>query len=301
MDIRGIFPALVTPFALRRIRFSRRGKGKYLPLQSNRHRRLRCPRFHRRIRHALARGSRFAFSPPPKKPLLPARLLIAGTGAESTAETIARTKRAAVARLSCRSRQNSLLLQTRLSRRNLHSSLPRRRRRLSDSDPALLRAAIHRHHPRNSGNSHSRRSIPTSSASKTVPETSSVSAKLLPARRPISAFSLEAPPSSIRPSPSVPAEPFWPSPPHSPKNAPSSTTSSSAASTNKPVNSSSSSCKPPSASSLKTASPASNTPWTCAAITAACPVSHFCLYRKKKTHADRGQSIRAASIHVRSP
>ena len=179
MQIHGIFPALITPFAsdesvsLSALKeniclYNETSVAGYVVLGSTGESVM------------LSREEADSILVAAKEAAAPNKILIAGTGAESTAETIARTKRAAVLGYPVRSRQNSLLLQARLSRRNLYSSLPRRRRRFSHSHPSLFRPAIHRHHPRNSRNPRLSLSIPTSSASKTALETCSASGKSLP-------------------------------------------------------------------------------------------------------------------------
>src|ERR1700687_1924181 len=94
MEIRGIFPALVTPFtstgtlffsAIKENihRYNRTGVAGYVVLGSTRESVL------------LSREKADPIFPHPPGPAAPGKILIAGTGAESTAETIARTNRAA--------------------------------------------------------------------------------------------------------------------------------------------------------------------------------------------------------------
>src|SRR5271165_5472030 len=95
MDIRGIFPALVTPFAFDEsvslaavkeniCRYNQTSVAGYVVLGSTGESVM------------LSREEADAILAAAKEATAPAKLLIAGTGAESTAETIVRTKRAAV-------------------------------------------------------------------------------------------------------------------------------------------------------------------------------------------------------------
>jgi 4-hydroxy-tetrahydrodipicolinate synthase len=95
MQIRGIFPALVTPFAFDEsvslsgvrgniCRYNSTGVAGYVVLGSTGESVM------------LSREEADAVLSTAKEAASPSKLLIAGTGAESTAETIARTKRAAV-------------------------------------------------------------------------------------------------------------------------------------------------------------------------------------------------------------
>ncbi len=95
MQIRGIFPALVTPFAFDEsvslagvreniCRYNSTGVAGYVVLGSTGESVM------------LSREEADAVLSTAKEAAAPSKLLIAGTGAESTAETIARTKRAAV-------------------------------------------------------------------------------------------------------------------------------------------------------------------------------------------------------------
>lgn len=95
MDIRGIYPALVTPFAFDEsvslsavkeniCRYNQTSLAGYVVLGSTGESVM------------LSREEADAILAAAKEAAAPAKLLIAGTGAESTAETIVRTKRAAV-------------------------------------------------------------------------------------------------------------------------------------------------------------------------------------------------------------
>jgi hypothetical protein len=132
MELRGIFPALVTPFAsdesvsLSALQeniclYNETGVSGLVILGSTGESVM------------LTREEADAILVAAKEAAAPNKILIAGTGAESTAETIAR--------LSCG---------------KLFSPLSSRSGRVSHSDPSLFRAAIHWRHSRNSGNPDSR-------------------------------------------------------------------------------------------------------------------------------------------------
>ncbi len=141
MEFRGIFPALTTPFeadgevSLSGLkenigRYNKTGLAGYVVLGSTGESVM------------LGREEADAVLVAVKETAAPGKLLIAGTGAESTSGNNRADEARGGTRLSSRAGENAVLLQTCVSRGKLPAALPRRGGCLADSRAAVFRAAF---------------------------------------------------------------------------------------------------------------------------------------------------------------